>query len=264
MKSYWSRIFLSFFNYQLSHSDATSVTLRGVTRDLSGQYQCEVSEDAPLFHTDIRTSVMQVIELPSEEPKMIIEKKTLYANDNLKATCQVGTSFPASNITWYINSKKVHVWNNFFGAETTMFIFGLQVTKVPFQKIQHRSFEGTPTYSALELFPHSPILQDIYQNPTPFTNVITVSCEITIFHIYHKNLQQRIILVDIASTVSPSILGWDGTGGRRKNGDPDNSALTGSCICPTLSRVLFSLHFMFNISLILATVIKAFESSKWY
>lgn len=92
---------------QLSHSDATSVTLRGVTRDLSGQYQCEVSEDAPLFHTDIRTAVMQVIELPSEEPKMIIEKKTLYANDNLKATCQVGTSFPASNITWFVNNKKV-------------------------------------------------------------------------------------------------------------------------------------------------------------
>lgn len=75
---------------------------------MSGQYQCEVSEDAPLFHTDIRTAVMQVIELPSEEPKMIIEKKTLYANDNLKATCQVGTSFPASNITWFVNNKKVN------------------------------------------------------------------------------------------------------------------------------------------------------------
>jgi len=49
-----------------------------------------------------------------------------------------------------------------------------------------------------------------------------VSCEITIFHIYHKNLQQRIVLVDMSSTVSPNMLGWDG---RRKTGDPDNSAL---------------------------------------
>lgn len=49
-----------------------------------------------------------------------------------------------------------------------------------------------------------------------------MSCEITIFHIYHKNLQQRIVLVDMTSTVSPNMLGWDG---RRKNGDPDNSAL---------------------------------------
>lgn len=51
---------------------------------------------------------MQVIELPNEEPRMILEKKTLLANDNLKATCTVGTSFPAANITWYINNKKVN------------------------------------------------------------------------------------------------------------------------------------------------------------
>ncbi|CRL07339.1 CLUMA_CG020318, isoform A [Clunio marinus] len=198
---------VSGINVDLTHSDATSVTLRGVTRDLTGQFQCEVSEDAPLFHTDIRTAVMQVIELPNEEPRMIVEKKTLLANDNLKATCTVGTSFPAANITWYINNKKVN--------------------KLPFQRIQYRSFEGTPTYSALELFPHCPILQEIYQNPAPFTNVVTVSCEITIFHIYHKNLQQRILLADMSSTVSPNILGWDGTKGK-KNGDPDNSALTGA------------------------------------
>lgn len=135
------------------------------------------------------------------------------------------------------------------------FIFE-QVTKVPFQKIQYRSFEGTPTYSALELFPHSPILQEIYQNPTPFTNSITVSCEITIFHIYHKNLQQRIVLVDMASTVSPSILGWDGTGGRRKNGDPDNSALTGNSHSSCFSKVLVTLTIVFNVSLILKTVLQ--------
>lgn len=31
----------------------------------------------------------------------------------------------------------------------------------------------------------------------------------------------------MSSTVSPNILGWDGTRGK-KNGDPDNSALTGA------------------------------------
>lgn len=134
---------------------------------------------------------------------------------------------------------------------------------MPFQKVQYRAFEGTPTYSALELFPHSPILQDIYQNPTPFTNVITVSCEITIFHIYHKNLQQRIVLVDIASTVSPSILGWDGTGGRRKNGDPDNSALTGtSSQTVDISRTLFSFTIILNTLLILATALQVIKSLK--
>lgn len=90
------------------------MTLRGVTRDLTGQFQCEVSEDAPLFHTDIRTAVMQVIELPNDEPRMTVEKKTLYANDNLKASCSVSTSFPPANISWYINNKKVSFLLLFF------------------------------------------------------------------------------------------------------------------------------------------------------
>lgn len=66
-----------------------------------------MSEDAPLFHTDIRAAGMQVIELPNDEPRIQVEKKVLSAMDNLKATCTVGTSFPAANITWYINGKKV-------------------------------------------------------------------------------------------------------------------------------------------------------------
>lgn len=203
-----------------------------------------MSEDAPLFHTDIRTAVMQVIELPNEEPRMIVEKKTLLANDNLKATCTVGTSFPAANITWYINNKKVSKLPVRSVYLLTSYISN-QVNKLPFQRIQYRAFEGTPTYSALELFPHCPLLMEIYQNPTPFTNIVTVSCEITIFHIYHKNLQQRIVLVDMSSTVSPNILGWDGTRGK-KNGDPDNSALTGAS---SYSRKDGSLIFLLAVSL---------------
>lgn len=50
---------------------------------------------------------MSVVELPTDEPKMIVDKKVLFANDNLKATCQVGTSHPTVNITWFVNNKKV-------------------------------------------------------------------------------------------------------------------------------------------------------------
>lgn len=139
----------------------------------------------------------------------------------------------------------------------------IQVNKLPFQRIQHRAFEGTPTYSALELFPHCPILQDIYQNPTPFTNVITVSCEITIFHIYNRNLQSRITLVDMASTVAPSILGWDGTrGGRNRNGDPDNSALTGASNSPFISKTLLSFTIIFNFLLIHSTMKQVIKTLK--
>lgn len=47
----------------------------------------------------------------------------------------------------------------------------------------------------------------------------------------------------MTSTVSPNILGWDGTRGK-KNGDPDNSALTGA-----------SSHSYKNVNLILLLTI---------
>lgn len=92
---------------QLLSSDSTSVKLRGVTKELSGQFQCEVSADAPLFHTDIRAARMQVIELPIDMPVMQIDKKIITSSDNFKAACTVGKSFPLANITWFINGRKV-------------------------------------------------------------------------------------------------------------------------------------------------------------
>lgn len=41
-------------------SNARKVTLLQVGRDLTGLFQCEVSADAPLFHTEIRSAQMTV------------------------------------------------------------------------------------------------------------------------------------------------------------------------------------------------------------
>lgn len=105
-KNKFNLIFILLF-LQLLSSDSTSVKLRGVTKELSGQFQCEVSADAPLFHTDIRAARMQVIELPIDMPVMQIDKKIITSSDNFKAACTVGKSFPLANITWFINGRKV-------------------------------------------------------------------------------------------------------------------------------------------------------------
>lgn len=99
--------FVLILIFQLTKSDGTQVTLRAVNRVLTGNYQCEVSEDAPLFHTELRTAHMQVIELPKTEPMMFVDKKMISFNDQFKAECSVGESFPPANITWYINGRKV-------------------------------------------------------------------------------------------------------------------------------------------------------------
>lgn len=131
------------------------------------------------------------------------------------------------------------------------FTYKFQLYKTPFQRIMYREFEGTPTFSSLELFPHSPILQEIYSTALPYSNTLIISCEITIFHIYHKNLQQRIFLTDLfITTTSSSMMGWD----RKKTGDPDNSALTGSSPSTFIGMsnvaicllIVFSLNFHQN------------------
>jgi hypothetical protein len=80
----------------------------------------------------------------------------------------------------------------------------------------------------LEIYPHSSIIQEIFQGLPLFQSELIVLCEISILHIYHKNVQQRIIIGDQSlTTVSPNLLGLDGSNKPRKNGDPDNSPLTG-------------------------------------
>ncbi|EDW58668.2 uncharacterized protein beat-VI [Drosophila virilis] len=198
-------------NVDLTNSDATSVTLKGVTRDLTGSYQCEVSEDAPLFHTDIRSAYMQVIELPKDDPAMQVDKKVIGVNDNFKAVCTVGPSYPPANITWYINGRKVY--------------------KTPLQRITQDAFEGSTTYSSLEIYPHSQVLQGFFQAMPKYQTSILLLCEVSILHVFHKNVQQRIGLsMAPPTTISPNLLGLEGSK-RYVNGDPDNSALTGAAQC---------------------------------
>jgi len=46
---------------QVSQSNARTVALQDVQRELTGFYKCEVSADAPLFHTEIKTGLMIVV-----------------------------------------------------------------------------------------------------------------------------------------------------------------------------------------------------------
>lgn len=54
-------MYLIFFFYsQVQESDENRVTIVNVRRDLTGYYKCEVSADAPTFHTGIKTKLTYV------------------------------------------------------------------------------------------------------------------------------------------------------------------------------------------------------------
>lgn len=47
--------------FQLSVSNATQVTLRNVGFNLSGNFTCEVTVEAPTFYTAMATNVLKVV-----------------------------------------------------------------------------------------------------------------------------------------------------------------------------------------------------------
>ncbi|XP_063621353.1 uncharacterized protein LOC134793647 [Cydia splendana] len=89
------------------HSGAHQVVLRDATRALSGRYRCEVSADAPYFHTVYKSSYMRVVELPASGPRVRAQKSWYSAGDMLRANCTAPPADPPANITWLLNGIEV-------------------------------------------------------------------------------------------------------------------------------------------------------------
>lgn len=92
-------------------SNSHNVTIRSLTLNQTGNYQCEVSADAPHFHTLTDALHMQVVVLPDTEPVMNIygaysredNSRYIHYSDEVKATCIASPSLPTVNFTWTIN-----------------------------------------------------------------------------------------------------------------------------------------------------------------
>lgn len=97
--------------HQLTKSGENTVTLRSVSRIISGKYQCEVSADAPFFHTGNGEAEMSVAELPVHNPVLTVysmpnnSKNVIAIGELLKANCVSAPSFPPVNFTWTINNN---------------------------------------------------------------------------------------------------------------------------------------------------------------
>lgn len=84
-----------------------------MTRSQSGHYQCEVSADAPLFHTETQGANLLVAELPDSEPVMTVygmpapdSKRIVAFGETFKTSCVSGPSYPSVNFTWIVNGVR--------------------------------------------------------------------------------------------------------------------------------------------------------------
>ncbi|XP_021202683.2 uncharacterized protein LOC105841416 [Bombyx mori] len=91
----------------VSRSTSQQVVLRDATRALAGRYRCEVSADAPSFHTQVRSAYIHVVELPPEKPIIKAEKGWYASGDSLRAQCSSPPADPPANLTWLLNGRDI-------------------------------------------------------------------------------------------------------------------------------------------------------------
>ncbi|XP_024084736.1 uncharacterized protein LOC106673978, partial [Cimex lectularius] len=91
-------------------SNSTVVTLSNVQKELTGFYACEVSADAPLFHTVIKDAPVIVTEEPIALPEVSVEKGKYSLGEKIRANCTSQGGYPPANLTWFINGKEVKEW----------------------------------------------------------------------------------------------------------------------------------------------------------
>ncbi|XP_045446396.1 uncharacterized protein LOC123654541 [Melitaea cinxia] len=91
----------------VSRSGAHQVVLRGASKTLSGRYRCEVSADAPFFHTVYKSAYMRVIELPEGVPLVRAQKSWYTVGDMLRVNCTSPAADPPANLTWLVNGYEL-------------------------------------------------------------------------------------------------------------------------------------------------------------
>ncbi|GAB0095253.1 uncharacterized protein DMENIID0001_106110 [Sergentomyia squamirostris] len=91
-----------------SLSNESHITLADVQLVSSGRYSCEVTVDAPSFHTFISSADMEVVELPHHRPAIVGTRPKYRIRDSVRANCTSRLSKPAANLTWSINNLPVN------------------------------------------------------------------------------------------------------------------------------------------------------------
>ncbi|XP_043064342.1 uncharacterized protein LOC108098165 isoform X1 [Drosophila ficusphila] len=89
-------------------SNESQVVLDAVTMATSGKYSCEVSADAPSFHTLIAAAELEVIETPHNAPFITGIRPRYRVGDILRGNCTSRHSRPAANLTWTVNNEEVN------------------------------------------------------------------------------------------------------------------------------------------------------------
>ncbi|KAJ8961278.1 hypothetical protein NQ318_008963, partial [Aromia moschata] len=168
---------MTHVNIDTSRSGPTEVTLKGVRRQLTGDYKCEVSADGPLFHTEIRVAHMIVADLPDGNPVMDIEPAKVELGKRMEARCYSSGSNPAANPNLVSeDGEEVKLYPLLIDTDEAL---GLQSSTSRIEMTALRSYF--------------------------IGGIMTIKCEGTIYSIWHKYVEK--LVRDDAPQLAPVLGG---------------------------------------------------------
>ncbi|CAH0583135.1 unnamed protein product [Chrysodeixis includens] len=93
--------------------------MRELTLKSRGLYRCEVSEEAPSFHSAQSEAFMEVYYFPRETPRITGHERAYQLKEPLDVNCSSAKSFPAPDLQWVVDGQKItdRSWLIAFGAK---------------------------------------------------------------------------------------------------------------------------------------------------
>lgn len=82
------------------------VRIQGVTLGAAGVFRCEVSAEAPSFHTESHVAYMTVVDLPDEKPRISVPQDTYQLEEDVFLNCSSPRSQPPAELTFYVNGEQ--------------------------------------------------------------------------------------------------------------------------------------------------------------
>ncbi|XP_047473798.1 uncharacterized protein LOC125028352 [Penaeus chinensis] len=83
------------------------VVLMNVSRASAGRYKCEVLADHPSFEKDSEIANMEVIDVPTDSPSVVLRRHQWSPGETLEANCTSPGARPPPELHWYINGDKI-------------------------------------------------------------------------------------------------------------------------------------------------------------
>ncbi|XP_068229239.1 cell adhesion molecule 3-like isoform X2 [Palaemon carinicauda] len=82
------------------------VKIYQVTLDATGVYRCEVSAEAPSFHTESAVASMNIVDLPDTKPQIRGAEINYQLHEEVSLNCTSPRSQPPATLTFYVNDEQ--------------------------------------------------------------------------------------------------------------------------------------------------------------